>query len=75
MNFFEFNQQTMKIVVAEDLWIYFATWLPLTLLTLVGYGVVVLLVKSPERRWHFLSQRCPGMNNHESMAEMIKRYD
>lgn len=65
----------MKIVVAEDLWIYFATWLPLTLLTLVGYGVVVHLVQSPERRWHWLSQRCPGTNDPVSMADMIKRYD
>ena len=55
MNFFVLNQQTMKMVVAEDLWIYFATWLPLMLLTLAGYGVGVLLVKSPERRWHLLS--------------------
>ena len=52
MNFFVFNQQTMRIVVAEDLWIYIATWLPLTLLTLLAYGVVVLLVQPRERRWH-----------------------
>lgn len=75
MNFFTFNQETMRIVVAEDIWIYVATWLPLTLLTLLGYGVVVLLVKPPERRWHWLSQRRSGRNDQTSMAEMIKRYE
>lgn len=75
MNFFTFNQETMRIVVAEDIWIYVATWLPLTLLTLLGYGVVVLLVKPPERRWHWLSQRRSGRNDQTSIAEMIKRYE
>ena len=65
MNFFTFDSHTMKIVVAEDLWIYIATWLPLTLLTLLGYAVVVLLVQRPERRWR----------GQVSMAEMIKRYE
>ena len=72
MNFFTFDSRTMKIVVAEDLWIYIATWLPLTLLTLLGYAVVVLLVQRPERRWRWLGERRRGQ---VSMAEMIKRYE
>lgn len=75
MNFFTFDQQAMRIVVAEDLWIYVATWLPLTFLTLLGYGVVVLLVTPSERRWHWLSQKRPRRNNQMSMAEMMKRYE
>lgn len=75
MNFFTFNQKTMRIAVAEDLWIYVATWLPLTLLTLVGYGVVVLLVKPPERRWRWFIQRSSDRKEPMSMAEMIKRYE
>lgn len=63
------------MVVPEDLWVYVGTWLPLTLLTLLGYGVVVLLVQPPERRWHWLSQRRLGRNDQMSMAEKIKRYE
>ena len=65
----------MRIVVAEDLWVYVVTWLPLTFLTLLGYGVVVLLVQPPERRWHWLSSKCPRKNNQVSVAEMRKRYE
>ena len=72
MNFFTFDPNTMKIVVSEDLWIYIATWLPLTLLTLLAYAVVVLLVQRPERRWRWLGKRGGGQ---VSMAEMIKRYE
>ena len=75
MNFFTFNQHTMKIVIAEDLWIYIATWLPLTLLTLLGYAVVVLLVQRPERRWRWLRERRGERSGQMSMAEMIKRYE
>ena len=56
MNLFVFNQQTMKIMIANDFWIYIATWIPLTLLTFLGYGLVVLRHKSrAENGWHWLS--------------------
>ena len=42
MNLFVFNQQTMKLMIADDLWIYIATWIPLTLLTFLGYRLLVL---------------------------------
>lgn len=41
MNFFVFNEQTREIVIARDFWIFIATWLPLTLITM---GVYVLIV-------------------------------
>ena len=56
MNLFVFNQQTMRIMIADDFWIYIATWIPLTLLTFVGYGLLVLRHKPrAENGWHWLS--------------------
>ena len=56
MNLFVFNQQTMKIMIADDFWIYIVTWIPLTLLTFLGYGVLVLRHKPrAENGWHWLS--------------------
>lgn len=75
MIFFTFDQQAMRIVVAEDLCIYVATWLPLTFLTLLGNGVVVLLVTPSERRWHWLRLKRHRRNDQISMAEMMERYE
>ena len=54
MNLFVFNQDTKRIVIAKDFWIYIATWLPLTLLTFVGYQLVVNLHKPrAEGGWYW----------------------
>ena len=54
MNFFAFNQRTARLVIAEDFWIYVATWLPLTTLTFLGYVIMVLRRKSCEdEEWHW----------------------
>lgn len=37
MNFFAFSQTNRKFMIADNFWIYVATWLPLTLLTLLAY--------------------------------------
>ncbi|CAF9911789.1 MAG: hypothetical protein HETSPECPRED_000445 [Heterodermia speciosa] len=42
MNFFYFNPRTSKLVIAKDFWIFVVTWLPLALLTFLGYGALVL---------------------------------
>ena len=42
MNFFYFDSDTMKLVIAKDFWIFVVTWLPLALLTFLGYGALVL---------------------------------
>jgi len=33
MNFFLFNSESSSIIIAQDFWIFIATWLPLTFLT------------------------------------------
>lgn len=54
MNFFAFNERTARLVIAEDFWIYVATWLPLTMLTFLGYVIMVLRRKSCEdEEWHW----------------------
>lgn len=75
MNFFVFNQQTMRIKVADDFWIYVATWLPLTILTILGYGVVDHVIKPPEQRRHWFSQKRSKSQSHGSLAEMAKHYE
>ena len=56
MNLFAFNQQTMNIMIADDFWIYIATWIPLTLLTFLCYGLLVLRHKDrAENGWHWLN--------------------
>ncbi|KAK0514786.1 hypothetical protein JMJ35_002165 [Cladonia borealis] len=56
MNLFVFNQQTMKIMIADDFWICIATWIPLTLLTFLCYGLLVLRHKDrAENGWHWLN--------------------
>ena len=37
MNFFLFNPQTRRIEVSKNFWLYMVTWIPLTLVTLIGY--------------------------------------
>ena len=55
MNLFVFNQDTNKLVVAQDFWIYVATWIPLTAVTFVLYGLVVSLHEPPGKsRWDWM---------------------
>ena len=42
MNFFVFDTDSRTISIANDFWIFVATWLPLTLLTVAIYGLTVL---------------------------------
>ena len=54
MNFFAFNERTARLVIAEDFWIYVATWLPLTMITFLGYVIMVLRRKScADEVWHW----------------------
>ncbi|MCJ1457002.1 hypothetical protein MMC28_007368 [Mycoblastus sanguinarius] len=48
MNLFAFDQATRRFVIAKDFWIYIVTWIPLTLLTFLGYGLLVLRHKPPQ---------------------------
>ena len=56
MNLFYFNQQTRRLVIANDFWICIVTWFLLTLVTYLGYRA--LLIRSRprgERDWHWLN--------------------
>lgn len=60
MNLFAFDQTTRRFVVAKDFWIYIVTWIPLTLLTFLGYGLLVLRHRPrQENGWHWLSKSEP----------------
>jgi Mg2+ and Co2+ transporter CorA len=50
MNFFYFDQERGKIVIAEDFWIFLASWLPLTLITAAIYVVIVSLNRKQKLR-------------------------
>lgn len=53
MNLFVFNQQTMRIMIAQNFWIYIATWIPLTVFTFLGYRLLVWRQKlRAENGWH-----------------------
>lgn len=55
MNLFVFNQTTNKIMIAQDFWIYIVTWIPLTALTFLLYGLVVLIHQEPGKsRWDWM---------------------
>jgi hypothetical protein len=45
MNFFLYNEDTRRIQISNDFWIFIATWLPLTLITGTLYILVVYLDK------------------------------
>ena len=56
MNLFVFNQQTRRIMIAQDFWIYIATWIPLTVLTFLGYRLLVWRHNlRAENGWHWPS--------------------
>ena len=42
MNFFVFDAQARRILVSDDFWKFVVTWIPLTLLTFLGYGLMML---------------------------------
>ncbi|KAK3175305.1 hypothetical protein OEA41_002552 [Lepraria neglecta] len=51
-----FVAQTMKIMIADDFWIFIATWIPLTLLTFLCYALLVLRHKPrQEGGWHWMN--------------------
>ena len=57
MNLFVFNPQTRRLVMADDFWIFVATWFLLTLITFLGYGA--LLIRNRPRGeggWYWLSK-------------------
>jgi len=39
MNFFVFNTNSNTIAIASDFWVFVATWLPLTLINGLIYGL------------------------------------
>lgn len=47
MNLFDFDDSSRNLNVSPKLWLYFATWLPLTLVTFVGYR---MMKKEHDRR-------------------------
>lgn len=54
MNFFVFDSTHRRIVIANDFWVFLATWLPLTLVTVAIYLFIVWYdarSKQKEPRW------------------------
>ncbi|GES57632.1 hypothetical protein ATEIFO6365_0001092100 [Aspergillus terreus] len=45
MNFFDFNEANKQIVISNEFWIFVATWLPLTFLTMAVYILIVYFDK------------------------------
>ena len=43
MNFFGFNSISRRIVIGKDFWIFVATWLPLTIITISIYLFVIYM--------------------------------
>lgn len=67
MNLFLFDQSTKKLIIADDFWIYVATWLLLTLVTFLGYQVMVRLHKPhAEGGWHRRRNKEPKSQAHDS---------
>jgi len=52
MNFFLFDQETKKLQVSPDFWIFVATWIPLTLIT-GGIYMLILFFDSRIKRKPF----------------------
>lgn len=50
MNFFLFDQDRRRIVIADDFWVFLATWLPLTVITGAIYVVIVSLNRKQKLR-------------------------
>jgi len=50
MNFFHFDPKARRIVIAGDFWIYLATWLPLTLVTIALYSLMRLNKKESKEK-------------------------
>ena len=55
MNFFYFDPRTVKLVIAKDFWIFIVIWLPLALLTFLGYGALVLR-RRPQNKLSWLTR-------------------
>lgn len=51
MNFFVFDQVKRHIAIADDFWVFVATWLPLTMVTAAMYLVILRLDKKPPKKW------------------------
>ena len=49
MNAFSFDIELKKLVMAKNFWVVVVTWIPVTLLTGLGYIFVVRMVK-PKRK-------------------------
>ncbi|KAL5360087.1 hypothetical protein BJX96DRAFT_164899 [Aspergillus floccosus] len=45
MNFFDFHEPSQQIVISKDFWIFVATWLPLTFITMAVYIFIVYFDK------------------------------
>ncbi len=41
MNFFAFDSSVNRLTIGNNFWVFLATWVPLTLITIAGYAVVV----------------------------------
>ncbi|QDS67852.1 hypothetical protein FKW77_007579 [Venturia effusa] len=53
MNFFGFDTKTRQITIGNDFWIFIATWLPLTLMTVAVYLFVLFLNRRKKTRKQF----------------------
>jgi len=50
MNFFIFDHVKKKIAIANDFWVFIATWLPLTMVTAAMYIVILRLDKKVPKK-------------------------
>ena len=70
MNLFNFDDKSRNLIASPMLWLYFATWLPLTLVTLAGYRMM-----QKEHDWK--DQGLPGLLGHfksefQKIGERVK---
>ena len=57
MNLFNFNQQTRRLVIADDFWLCVVTWFLLTLVTYLGYCALLIHHRPRgENDWHWLTK-------------------
>lgn len=62
MNFFMFDDVTMRIAISNDFWIFISVWFPLTLVTFIGYTIIMLRKKKhPKRGWTPMTIVTAGM--------------
>ena len=62
MNFFTFDGEARRINISDDFWKFVVTWIPLTLLTFLGYGLIMLRKKkTPKKEKEMWRAVSPGL--------------